>query len=357
MKKIFFLFGLLSLIACDPFDAVIEDDKEQVIYYEASTLNNQSAPTDELKVASWNVKFAGGRLDFFFDCFGDRSLMEKTEVESHLVGLASKINQMDVDIIYLQEIDIEAKRSGYIDQLQYLLDATAFDYGVYASQWQADYVPSDGIGRINSGNAILSRYPLENAERIALPLIDEQDGITQYFYLRRNILKAEITDAQGKEIILLNTHTSAFAKDGTKDKQLVQIKSEVDDLDAAGKAFVLGGDFNSLPPMSDEYVVFPDDVCPKDSEFSANDFSAETDIMLPFYDFQPLIPLDNYAANNADYFTFTADKDGFWNRKLDFMFTNASFRDGLVHLDVERGGMATMPLSDHAPLSGTVINW
>ncbi len=360
MKKPLFLLSLLFCVACenfDPFDAIIESEEEPVTFYEASSKSDQSSPSDSLTVGSWNIKFAGGRLDFFFDCYGDRSLMEITEVETHLEGLATKINQMNLDILYLQEIDINAKRSGYIDQLQYLLDNSEFNYAVYASQWKNNYVPSDGIGRINSGNAILSRYPLNNAERTALPLIEEQSGFVQYFYLRRNILKAEIKDAQGQTITLLNTHTSAFAKDGTKDKQLAEIKSAADELQANGATFILGGDFNSLPPSSDQVDNFSDDVCPKDSEFSANDFSAETAIMLPFYDYQPLISLEDYAANNADYFSFTANKEGFWNRKLDFMFTNANFKDGLVHLDEARGGMATMPLSDHAPLSGTVFNW
>ena len=26
---------------------------------------------------NYNVKFGGGRIDFFFDCFGDRVLMSK----------------------------------------------------------------------------------------------------------------------------------------------------------------------------------------------------------------------------------------------------------------------------------------
>ncbi len=357
MKKHFLLISLLFCFSCDPFDAIIEEADEQVIFYESNSKSDQTAPSDALKVASWNIKFAAGRLDLFFDCFGDRSLMETAEVNAHLQGLVAKINQMDVDVLFVQELDIDSKRSGYIDQLQYLLDATEFNYAVYASQWKSDYVPSDGIGRINSGNAILSRYPLNNAERIALPLIDEQSGFVQYFYLRRNILKAQITDAQGQALTLLNTHTAAFATDGTKDKQLEQIKAEVDQLNTAGQPFVLGGDFNSLPPSTVQVNDFPDDACPADSDFSTNDFSAETEIMLPFYDYQALIPLDEYAMNNDDYFTFTADKDGFWNRKLDFMFTNANFRDGLVHLDEARGGMATMPLSDHAPLSGTVFNW
>jgi len=358
MKKTLFLLPFLLLcFACDPFDAIIEEDTEQVVLYESAAKSNQNLPTDSLKIASWNIKFAGGRLDFFFDCYGDRSLMKTEEVEKHLEGLATKIKQMDMDVLYLQEVDINAKRSGHIDQVQWLLDQTDFNYAVYASQWKSNYVPSDGIGPINSGNAILSRFPISNPERIALPLIEEQSGIVQYFYLRRNILKAQISDAQGQAIMLLNTHTSAFAKDGTKDKQLEQIKAEVDQLQTAGQTFVLGGDFNSLPPSSQKVKDFSDDVCPKDSEFSANDFSAEANIMLPFYDYEPLISLFDFARKNEDYFTFTANKDGFWTRKLDFMFTNANFKSGLVHLDKDRGGLATMPLSDHAPISGTLINW
>jgi len=357
MKNLLLLFSLVLFVSCDPFDAIIEEDQEQVLYYEADTKSNATLPTDSLRVASWNIKFAAGRIDLFFDCHGDRSLLTAEEVNTHLVGLANKINQMNVDVLYLQEIDIKSKRSAYIDQLQYLLDFTEFDYAIYASQWKSDYVPSDGIGRVNSGNAILSRYPLESAERIALPLIDEQSGLVQYFYLRRNILKAQIKDAQGQVIVLLNTHTSAFSTDGTKEKQLAQIKAEADQLQAAGTPFVLGGDFNSLPPSTQQTKDFADDVCPKDSDFSTNDFSGETDILLPFYDYTPVIPLADYAADNTDYFTFTSDKNGFWNRKLDFMFTNASFKAGLVHQDVSRGGIATMPLSDHAPISGVLFNW
>lgn len=357
MKNVLLLIGILSLFSCDPMDAVLEEDKVPVIYYESDSKSTQTAPTDSIKVASWNVKYGGGRIDFFFDCFGDRSLMEEGEVVAHLAGLADKINQMDADVLFLQEVDLEAKRSAYIDQIEYLLNASEMNYAVFASQWKSDYVPSDGIGRINSGNVILSKYPLENAERIALPLIEEQSGFVQYFYLRRNILKCQIKDAQGRVVTLLNTHTSAFATDGTKEKQLQQIKAEVDQLEAAGQPFILGGDFNSLPPSSQQVRDFADDACPQDSEFSTNDFSNETEIMLPFYDYQPLISLADYAIDNAPYFSFTSDKNGFWNRKLDFMFTNASVKDGLVHQDVNSGGMATMPLSDHAPLTGTFYNW
>jgi endonuclease/exonuclease/phosphatase family metal-dependent hydrolase len=69
--------------------------------------------------------------------------------------------------------------------------------------------------------------------------------------------------------------------------------------------------------------------------------------------YTPEIPLEDYQADNARYFSHTTDKNGFWNRKLDYVFTNGEVvRDsGLVHQDTAQGGMETMPLSDHAPVS------
>src|SRR5690606_25181918 len=110
-------------------------------------------------------------------CFGDRVLMNKGEVLHNLERLAEKINQYDPDVLILQEVDVSSKRSAYVDQMQWLLDHTRLRYGVYAAQWKADYVPSDGLGAMDSGNGILSKYPLSEAERIALSLRSEQSGL------------------------------------------------------------------------------------------------------------------------------------------------------------------------------------
>ena len=62
------LFNSLILFSCDPFGTKIGDE---VSYFEAAKSENISYP-DTLKVMTWNVKFGGGRIDFFFDCHGDR---------------------------------------------------------------------------------------------------------------------------------------------------------------------------------------------------------------------------------------------------------------------------------------------
>jgi endonuclease/exonuclease/phosphatase family metal-dependent hydrolase len=347
------LLGALSLFpACDPFHTTF-DDLEDAKTYQAAHIEAPPAWAGRLVVMNYNVKFGGGRIDFFFDCHGNRVLMSKDEVTSNLQGLAAKINQVDPDVLVLQEVDVNSKRAAYVDQMQWLLDHTALNYGVYASQWKADYVPSDGIGAVDSGNAILSKFPLSEAQRIALALRTDQSGLTRYFYLRRNILRARLDVPAGRPVYVVAIHAEAYAKDGTKRQHIDRYKEELDTL-ADGGAWVIGcGDFNTLPPGTAKTSGFPDSVCTNE-DFIADDYSAETTWLDGLYEtYTPEIPLADYRADNAPYFSHTTDKDGFWNRKLDFIFTNGNVvpGTGLVHQDEAHGGMATMPLSDHAPVT------
>ena len=358
MKKIFqtlMVLVLLLNLSCDPFNNVIENNSEEenAIYYTAKSIKSATPSGDTLKVVTWNIKFGGGRIDFFFDCHGDRVLMTKDEVITNMDGVIENIKAMNPDVIFLQEADINSKRAAFVDQIQMILDNTDLNYGVYGSQWKSDYVPSDGIGRMNSGNAILSKYELFDAKRIPLSLIEEQAGIVQYFYLRRNLLEAKMK-VSGYEFYLLGTHTSAYATDGTKKKQLAEIKTETEKIAKAGKTFILGGDFNTIPPNSLKYNNYDDDVCSHESGFAGEDFKESIDDMKIFTETYPqAITQAMYDADNSKYFSFTSDSQGFWNRKLDYIFTNGNFAagSGMVHQDVSTGGVATMPLSDHAPVS------
>src|SRR5262249_22753053 len=146
----------------------------------------------------------------------------RDEVEHNMAGLAKKIRQVDPDVLFIEEVDINSKRSAFVNELQYLLDHTRLNYAVYGSQWRADFVPSDGLGAVDSGNAILAKFPLHDARRLALPLRSDLSAIERYFYLRRNLLVARLDDAAlkefapGEHLWLLGTHAEAYAKDGTK---------------------------------------------------------------------------------------------------------------------------------------------
>ena len=360
MRSLFFILFIIPFLAsCDPFNTDFADI-ENAEMYESSSKTSPPSNLGKLKVLTWNIKFGGGRIDMFFDCHGDRVLMSESEVLSNLKGLADAINTINPDIIFLQEVDTLSKRSAYINQVQWLLDNTQMNYGAYASQWKADFVPSDGVGKVDSGSAILSRWPLTNAKRYALPKIGDQDALTQYFYLKRNYLLAETIPVAGKTVSLLTIHTSAFSKDGTKKKQLDLFLEAMDKINAEGKTLIAGGDFNSIPPNSVKTKNFPDSVCTNE-EFQADDYSQETDWLNGFYSkYNPAIKLADYQTDNTNnpykskYFTHTTDKNGFWNRKIDYIFSNRTVGNSITYQDSNNGGIDTMPLSDHAPLSTEV---
>ena len=348
-----FLLAHVALFAtgCDPFHTGF-DELEEARYYRSSRAPAQRSLDAPLRVMNYNLKFGGGRIDFFFDCYGDRVLMSRSEVLANLAELARKINDYDPDLLIVQEVDVNAKRAAFVDQMQWLLDHTALDYGVYGSQWKADFVPSDGLGAVDSGNGILSKFPIADAERIALSLRSDQSGIERYFYLKRNVLRARLVLPERAPAYVVATHAEAYAKDGTKRQHIERFRAELDDLDAEGHTVIGAGDLNTLPPGSEQRFDFPDSACTE--EYVADDYRAESDWLDALYArYQAEIPLADYQADNARYFTHTTDKNGFWNRKLDYIFTNANVVEGsgLVHQNEASGGMDTMPLSDHAPVS------
>jgi len=363
-KILIILLSLLLIAGCDIFNTEFEE-LEDARMYQSQVITNSPVP-ETVKVMTWNIKFGGARIDFFFDGWGDEVLMDENVVIENTQNIADYINQVDPDIILFQELDIDSKRSAYVDQMQYILDATDLNYGAYASQWKADFVPSDGLGRMNSGNAVMSKWEITDAVRIALPLID-QDALTQYFYLRRNILKTKIMIGS-EELYVLNIHAAAYSKDGTKKEQIDIYKGELDELDTEGSLFVAGGDFNAIPPnaMNTAGNEFPDRPEGLDDDFEVEDYEL-TDMVEFYADYHPDLPPEDYIQYEeaGDYFSpyythsiyinmqFEDDYDAEipdidWNRKLDYLFTNNS--SGWV-IDSNITHQDTRQLSDHCPVS------
>ena len=353
---VLYLFSLTFLLSCDPLVTTFEDVEDAVMYKAARIVEPGVIPPegiDEIVVMTWNIRYGAARIPWFGDSCGDRVILTEDEVMNGLKGLARKINQVDPDIVILQEVDVESKRTAYIDQVQWLLDNTRLNYGAYASYWQIQFIPSDGLGRMDAGNAILTRWEISDAERIPLSLRGDQDPLTRYFYLRRNILKVKIDLPGHDNFYTLGVHTTAFAEDDTKEKHIIEFKSVLDGLEAQGLLFVAGGDLNELPPKSDSTNYCdearcpqePEDFCSEGSNYGTDPYWLET-----IYDvYHSAVSLSGYLYNNRPYFTYKRDDKEFWDRKLDYLFTNGQWATGSdsTHQDA-------IGLSDHAPVSATL---
>ena len=332
----------IFIISCDPLVTEFSSDEPPKEY---TAKNLVSAPNkDTLTVVTWNIRFGIGRANWFGDSCGDLVLFDNETIIDGLELLAQKITDMDADILLLQEVDTDSKRSAYIDQVQWLLDHTSMNYGVYASMWEVQFVPSDGLGRVNTGNAILSKWPLSEAERIQLSLRGDQDALTKAFYVRRNVLKA-VVNYPGNPFWAVDIHASAFSNDDTKQKQFLEFKDVLDEINSKGELFVAGGDLNELPPGATKNNYCEEDRCPDElpEDDEGCDFSNETTWINPLYDtYVPSVSLVDYQQNEQLYFTHASthdinDERYQWNRKLDYLFTNTAWvpRSEITHQEAQ----------------------
>jgi endonuclease/exonuclease/phosphatase family metal-dependent hydrolase len=342
--------ALAALSACDPFNTGFEDT-EQAVLYRASQPGPEPAPAGPLRVVTWNVKYGGARLRFFWECRGARVLMTEAEVRGDVAALAGYLKALAPDLVLLQEVDTAAsKRSAYLDQVQLLLDGSGLNYAAYASQWKADYIPSDGQGPIDSGNAVLSRWPITSATRHALPLQIDISSLERYFYLKRNLLEVHLAVPGVGELAVVDLHAEAFSQDGTKKKHLDLFKALLDDLSARGLPVLGGGDLNAIPPTSPVRSGFPEDAACSDGRFEPDSYVGEETWLDPLYAaYTPDVTPAGFGADPAPWYTFVGDEAYPLNRKLDHLFTNRGWAPGSV-----RVAQDAVLLSDHVPL---VAGW
>jgi len=367
MKINFVLLVIFSFIffSCEPFITEF-DDLENAVLYESSII----VPPDEIispKIITWNIRFGAGRIPWTYDSCGDRVLLTDDELMTNLNALIDFIEQENPDILLLQEVDVLSKRSGYLDQVQWLLDNTNLNYGAYASMWQAQYIPNDGLGRIDQGNVVLSKWPIEEAQRIQLSLRTDQSSFVQYFYLRRNILKTKINVPFTTDpFYAIVTHTTAFATDDTKEKHINEFYDVLSSLEE-GSVFIAGGDLNALSPWSLQRDFCEEDkcegdVCDNDYENNLiyegsyfNHLDDEVNLLRDLYTFNSAIDSLNVdSPENFTHSTWNINEDNsnfsdtdYWNRKLDYLFSSHPLINGVTH-------QAAHQLSDHAPVSASM---
>lgn len=320
---------------------------------EAAELQPADGQTTLLRVMSYNLKFGGGRIDFFFDGWGDRVHMSRDEVHTNLDALLTLIQQVDPDVLLVQEVDRDSRRTAFVDQVQYLLDHSKLNYAAWVHFWRAPFVPDHGLGQVDAGLAVLSRFPLQEGQRIDQGEIGEQDPVTRRFYLRRALCKVEVHLSAGRVVTVINVHTAAYSTDGTKKRQIDQALAEAKKVSGT---LIIGGDFNALPPGAVKREGFADEKAVLTDE--AVHYRGEEDIMAGFYEaLHPAIPLADYQADESRYFSASVHKDIFWTRRLDFVFSSLPFSSGAAILQKPGDKWLGKPiaadpmkLSDHAPL-------
>lgn len=212
-----------------------------------------------LSIVTYNIGYGGmdKDQDFFMDGgHGSRSSSKEKTMEN-LNGIMDFLVKEGSPFIFIQEIDTNATRSYHINQYELLQEKLKGYSSIYAINYKVLWVPVPILkphGRINTaGLGTFSKYYIEKANRYQYP--GKEKWPRQLAELDRCFLESRLPVDNGKELVLINSHLSAFDKGGTiRKQQLGFLKEYISQEYAKGNYVLVGGDWNHLIPTTDPTI-------------------------------------------------------------------------------------------------------
>lgn len=230
--------------------------KEQIL---ASNFPADLIP-DTLTIISWNIGYfgLGEEMDFFYEG-GKLVRPEKEAYEKYRNACLKRLSTFDTaDFIFIQEIDTASRRSWYENQMDLVSEVLTSYQGFFGINYKAwvPVPPTRPMGKVRAGLATFSNYVPVSAERVSFE--SSYDWPMRLFQLKRCFVKSTYNTIDGKQLILVNTHNSAFS-DATelREKELNTLKSLMLDEYKKGNYVIVGGDWNQNPPSFDSTQLLP----------------------------------------------------------------------------------------------------
>ena len=220
--------------------------------------SKQLAPGSELTLLTYNIGYGAlsQNEDFFMDG-GTKVEPESRElVEENLKGIAQILASNPSDVYFLQEADIDSKRSYHIDEQAYMEKALGMG-SMFAYNFKCDFVPYPlpFIGHVEGGLLTLTDLKVSEASRIALP--ESFSWPIKTCNLKRCLLKARIPlEGSDKELVLINLHLEAYDSGEGKIAQSRMLAEVLQEEYEKGTYVIAAGDFNqTFEGMDAKYPV------------------------------------------------------------------------------------------------------
>jgi len=256
MKK---LLKTVVAIACIPLLYVISvigyayftqyrPDKIEIIY---ENKNAQPIAQREFTLLNWNIGYAGlgKESDFFYDG-GKMVHTPKDWVIKNLEGIKNELFTQQVDFYTIQEIDRKAKRSHYTDQFRAIYEILPRHYHFFATNYLVNFVPvpyTNPMGKVQAGLGVFSRY--EPIKVYRYQLNGKFEFPTYLFMLNRCLIVSEFLLKNGKKLVVINAHFSAYDESGkVKQAEMNDFKTLILNYEKEGNYVIVGADWNQFPP-------------------------------------------------------------------------------------------------------------
>lgn len=256
LGAILFVLGLIFVTEYKPGPA----DEVALVGNGNKTLKQNS----KITLTTWNIGYGGlgAASDFFMD--GGKNVVtgDKNYVMDNLSGIEEYLANTNSDIILLQEVDRDSKRTYAIHEEKEIQTALSDYQSSMGFNFRCLFVPYPWppIGRVNSGIQTLSRFDATAATRLGLP--NPFSWPVRAANLKRCLLENRIPiEGTDKELVIYNLHLEAYDDGEGKKEQTERLAAVLDAERRKGNYVIAGGDFNQIfsnvdsskfPSVSDE---------------------------------------------------------------------------------------------------------
>lgn len=228
--------------------------KEEVKLNVENNKSNLVKTNEEMIFVTANVGFGAydDKFDFFMDGGKRSRAINKENVEKNIQGSIDSIKEYNPDFIFVQEVDNNSTRSYKVDEYNIFKDGFNEYSSSYAINFKNPWIAYPFLephGKVNAGQVTLAKANVKDATRRALPI--NESWPQRLVALDRCALISRVPVENGKELVLINVHLSAYDKGGViRKKQLELLQDILLQEKDNGNYVVMGGDFNHQIPGS-----------------------------------------------------------------------------------------------------------
>lgn len=223
--------------------------------------SNETTISDStISLITWNIGFGGLGEEsiFFYDAGGTLTsdvpvTAPKINFDKNQAGIEEFVKINKSDFYLIQEVDLKSKRSYYVNQFEKIQENLPNYTSSYAMNYNVKRVPLpimefwNTMGKVEAGLATYTKYQPKEATRYQFP--GNYSWPTRIFQLDRCFLAQRFEVKNGKELIVINTHNSAYDKGGKlKAQQMEYLRTYLLAEYKKGNYVIVGGDWNQCPP-------------------------------------------------------------------------------------------------------------
>lgn len=196
----------------------------------AATLPGATAPPATLKIATYNIAHGRGPID---DNWREGGGPKRERV----LQIAELLRRQNADVVVLNEVDFDATWSGGRNQAAAIARAAGFPHRVEQRNLDFRFL----YGSWKFGNAVLSRFPIVEAELVEFPPLSRWESALAG-HKRGVVCTLQLPNDRQVRVLAVHIETRSADVRVQCARRIAEIASE------SGAPLIAAGDFNSTFP-------------------------------------------------------------------------------------------------------------